>query len=995
MRPLRTMFACLAAAALTTSTTAAFNGHQETTSLEIPLVGEAQRSALASRPVTDLSSLRANSLGMGWQAQIDPRTGYARVAYGGSIVAAPGIRDEAQAESIAREFAAQHTDLLGVQPDNARGSDVRHALGKWAVHFQQVIDGVPVYKGDAFVLMAESGRISAFGSDFQPVPLGGIQRATVSQASAIAIAAQAIGATPIADRPQTAELYLIPVPSGELMELGQVWRVVFESTEPFGKWETFVHGVTGQIVGRRNLYFPVDVSGSSTGDVAGNPVSYGWCDGYATFPFKNQTVTIQGGASAVTDANGNVTIPNGGSSPVNVTAQFLGPYSNVNRAAGLGTDASQTIGVTPGNPFAMSWVLANSRNDERTTFYMANRVHDFMKAIDPTLTQIDYAMNSVIGRSDGFCPGNAWWDGAAMNFCNQGSIYYNTGEMGNVISHEFGHGVTQFTYNRHGQGEPGGGLHEGNSDVLANFTDRQPIIGLGFSQTTGCGSGIRNSVNGLTYPQYNENGGHTDGQVIAGFQWLSWQALLGILPQAQADAIAWDNWHFARDMGTPQTFPAQVLWNFMMDDDDANLGNGTPHYDQYCPAALAKGFTCPVLTVGVFINHAPLATSTNGSLGFDVSAVITTTDAGGVDPSSLKTFYRVNGGAFNELLMSATGNPNEYLAHLPAMNQASEVQYYIAAADFAAHSATSPAGAPANLYAFDVVWAYDNLEAGSAGWQAGVPGDNATTGQWGRFDPVGTAAQPENDATPAPGVFCFITGQCGTGFGGCTAGCDLGCNDIDGGTTTLLSPVYDLTGATTAKVKYARWYSNDTGAAPGEDFWVVDISNDGGTNWTNLENTNVSAAAWTNVSADIVALFGTPGQVRLRFRASDLINGSLVEAGVDELRVLANFGAVDAPVAVEASAPRALALSPSQPNPFRGQTQIEYSVPRQSDVQLSVYDVGGRVVRTLESGVREAGRYRSDWDGRDSRGTHVAAGVYFFRLTSAGEAVTRKVTVMK
>lgn len=994
MRTVRTVSACLAALALTASTAAAFDSHDESASLEIPLLGDTQRAALASRPAMDLSSLRAADLGMGWKAQLDPRTGFARMAYGGSIVAASIIRDEAQAESIARQFVSLHQDLLGVQADNARLGDVRQALGKYAVHFQQVIDGIPVYKGDAFVLMSASGRIGAFGSNFEPRPEGGLQRATVSMAGAIAMAASSIGATPSLDRPQTGDLYLMPAPSGELLELTPVWRTVFESSEPFGKWETFVHGVTGEILGRRNLYFPVNVSGSSTGDVAANPVSYGYCDGYSTFPFKNQTVTIQGGASAQTDASGNVTIPNAGSTPVNVTAQFLGPFSNVNRFSGLGADASQTISVTPGTPFAMSWVLANSRNDERTTFYMANRVHDFIKAVDPTLTQADYAMPSVIGRTDGFCPGNAWWDGNAMNYCSAASIYFNTGEMGNVISHEFGHGVTQWTYGRHGQPEPPGGLHEGNSDVLANFTDRQPIIGLGFSTSTGCGSGIRNSVNSLTYPSSNENGGHTAGQVIAGFHWLSWQALLGVLPQAQADAVAFSTWHAARDLGTPQTFPAQVLWTFMADDDDANLGNGTPHYDQLCPAAIQKGFQCPELLVGVFIAHSPLAHTTNGSLGFDVTATITSTIAA-MDPSQLKTFYRVNGGSLNEILMTSTGNPDEYSAHVPALSQSSEVEYYISATDLAANTRTSPTNAPTSMHAFDVAWAYDNLEAGSVGWQAGVPGDNAVTGLWGRFDPVGTSAQPADDATPAPGIFCFITGQCGAGGGSCGSGCsDYGCNDVDAGTTTLLSPVYNLAGATSAKIKFARWYSNDQGGAPGEDSWVVDVSNNGGTTWTNIENTIVSSA-WITVSRDLGALFGTLDQVRLRFRASDLINPSLVEGAVDELRILATFAGTDAPVMAEAAAPAVLALDPSQPNPFRSQTRIDYSVPRQSDVQLSVYDIGGREVRKLVSGMRDIGRYRADWDGRDSGGAHVAAGVYFFRLTAEGQAVTRKVTVMQ
>lgn len=202
MRPLWTVPACLAAVALTMSTAAAFSGHDATASLEIPLPSETQRAALASRPVTDLPSLRASNLGMGWKTQIDPRTGYARMAYGGSIVAASSIRDEAQAESIAREFASRHVDLLGVRTEDARVADVRHALGKWAVHFQQRIDGVPVYKGDAFVLMGDGGRIAAFGSEFEPLPEGGIQRATVTEGSAMMLAAQSIGATPSGDRPR-------------------------------------------------------------------------------------------------------------------------------------------------------------------------------------------------------------------------------------------------------------------------------------------------------------------------------------------------------------------------------------------------------------------------------------------------------------------------------------------------------------------------------------------------------------------------------------------------------------------------------------------------------------------------------------------------------------------------------------------------------------------------------------------------------------------------
>ena len=75
----------------------------------------------------------------------------------------------------------------------------------------------------------------------------------------------------------------------------------------------------------------------------------------------------------------------------------------------------------------------------------------------------------------------------------------------------------------------------------------------------------------------------------------------------------------------------------------------------------------------------------------------------------------------------------------------------------------------------------------------------------------------------------------------------------------------------------------------------------------------------------------------------------------------------------------------AEPNPFGGRTQISYSLPRPGDVSLVVYDAVGRPVQTLASGRREAGRYTATWDARD-----VAAGVYFYTLTSGKTSITRK-----
>jgi hypothetical protein len=93
--------------------------------------------------------------------------------------------------------------------------------------------------------------------------------------------------------------------------------------------------------------------------------------------------------------------------------------------------------------------------------------------------------------------------------------------------------------------------------------------------------------------------------------------------------------------------------------------------------------------------------------------------------------------------------------------------------------------------------------------------------------------------------------------------------------------------------------------------------------------------------------------------------------------------------------PTTFALGLGYPNPFRSQTTIRFALPRQSDVSLGVYDVGGRLVRTLVSGARPAGRHEARWTGRDNGGRAVASGVYFYRFRAGDFSETRKILLLK
>jgi hypothetical protein len=166
------------------------------------------------------------------------------------------------------------------------------------------------------------------------------------------------------------------------------------------------------------------------------------------------------------------------------------------------------------------------------------------------------------------------------------------------------------------------------------------------------------------------------------------------------------------------------------------------------------------------------------------------------------------------------------------------------------------------------------------GWTAGAPGDDATTGIWERTDPQGTyyggnPVQPEDDHTEPPGVNCWVTGG--------SAGSGAGSYDVDDGRTTLLSPVWDLTNYESVILELWTWYSNDEGAAPGTDYFVVDVSCDGGSNWVNLINTNDNWEYWRNDRFNLETYVALTNQVQLRVVASDEGEGSLVEAAVDDV----------------------------------------------------------------------------------------------------------------
>ncbi len=93
-------------------------------------------------------------------------------------------------------------------------------------------------------------------------------------------------------------------------------------------------------------------------------------------------------------------------------------------------------------------------------------------------------------------------------------------------------------------------------------------------------------------------------------------------------------------------------------------------------------------------------------------------------------------------------------------------------------------------------------------------------------------------------------------------------------------------------------------------------------------------------------------------------------------------------------APRALALAEPFPNPARDRAMVSFGLPRAGSVQLAVYSVDGRLVRTLVNGWLGGGQYSMPFDLRDAAGRALAGGLYFERLQAGGRALVRRLAIV-
>ncbi|MEZ6003034.1 MAG: hypothetical protein R3F33_02495 [Planctomycetota bacterium] len=820
-----------------------------------------------------------------WHIRNNRHTGTLEMLYGGRAAGpfVPNINRDADWLRLARYWVNQTMGMHGVRTaDLVDGRVMFLPLGqsnttdKMTVSLMQVIDGIPVEDGRVNALFNLQGELLSlhvtaapeFTSRTTQVGLG------AEEAANLAIAAFSRDEKAAVTDVHEAELGFSWVDDQEVRRWTLAWRVDVQSAEdgmdPVG-FEYHIDARTGAVLKREASIHFFDVggtiytmaSGNNQADHAGNPPQQ--------IPAPYIRITSTAG-TIFTDANGNFNYP-GVNGSLNLNLEYLGTYTNANNDQGADYTVTFSGVSGTGNNLVMNSAPTEFVTAQSNAYTAVAHLRDWIKSRIPTDTTPDF-QGPANCNLNSTC--NAYYDGVSTNYYAKGGSCNNTAFEA-VVAHEVGHWLNS----RYGTGNGSDGMGEGNADVFALYLTDDPVMGRFFFTS---GGAVRTGNNTRQYCGDGNPGCygevHADGEPWMGAAWNIREYLNTSLGNAAGDLasdLLFLTWMNAYNQTAIDSI-IEIQW-LTLDDNDGNINNGTPNYQSINSGFEDQGFPGYDLPFVLFSNLVEVDDTRDEVGPYEPAIDMVANFNGPITAANLH--YKIGAQAWVTAPMTM-GAGNAWTGSIPGAISPITVQYYFEGVDGLGNPNEFPAGGASEALSFrigtvDTFLLADFEGASNAGWTGGVAGDTATTGIWERGDPNGTAAQPENDHT-ATGTQCWFTGQ------GAVGGA-LGANDVDGGATTLLSPVFNASNG--GSISYWRWYSNSAGSAPNADIFTVELSGDGGSTWHLVENVGptggLTNGGWFQKNFQISSVTTPTANMRLRFIASDLGSGSIVEAAIDDV----------------------------------------------------------------------------------------------------------------
>jgi len=953
-----------------------------------------------------------------------------------------------QTAEFSNDFINHYSLQLKNTPADFRLLSSKLVLDKfYFVSLQQTFRGIDVWGSHLGIKATPGGKAFLAGGEvFANINLNIMP--AITQKQALAAALTGINYNSAKDKTRFLELAILPLIYSDKVDYCFCYVFEISTSDPRADWRAFVDAHTGIVLWRQDI---IDYQ-AIAGDITSQIQSITAYDTLTTVRLPNNYVYADNTISATSNAQGHFRFNTAGADPVTLDAYLSGPYMEVYNQ--IGGEAFFTALVPPGDSLEILWNDDYSTLPERNAFYHGQIVHDFIKRLDPTMTLMDFQMRCVV-NADGSC--NAFytpWD-QSINFYREGGGCPNMAQIGDVVYHEWGHGLTDQQYLAGGSYGPDGAMNEGFSDYLAGTISGQPLIGRGFF---GPGSYLRNIHNRNRYPDDWTGESHNDGLIIAGALWHL-REMLASRP-GYVDTL----WHFAK-YGYGLDFN-DYFWDLLaVDDDDGNIQNGTPHANEIFHCFGDLHGIGPGIQISIM--HTPLIDSEDSVSVFPVTTAIQSLNP--INSGSVVIWYSTGNG-FNNITMTNAGG-NNWAGQIPNQAFGTTVRYYIEATDRLGLIGKSPTNAPDTFYQFYVgfdtipptmqltgsprntinlfgpygpfmIQAADmhGIDTSSArfhyrvntGSEIVLPIRAGSQTREYILDSLALGRQLQNGDTihywftcrdlahyqntgrlPSEGDFSLAMADAEF-----IDNFDNGINDwqvVDSGWIW-----YDRQGYQSnqcLRSNSGNSYSNNMHSliyhklpmnftpyehiwlqfkakyviSPGDTCFIVCAHSPGGP-WTKI-GLVVGGSQWISRQCELTGFAG-PGNESIYYGFLFVSDNSGTAFGILVDNVVLSL---EQETRIESSAnlPQKLSLAQNYPNPFNMHTSIKFELPEFASVTLEIYDpLGRKVVCLIDKGLL-AGSHQAVWDGRNSIGQTTASGIYFYKLQVGRESRIRMMSLIK
>ncbi len=596
--------------------------------------------------------------GPSWRIRVDRRSGSPTLVEGAGIRwFAPGQEQgPSQLEARARQFVQAESGTLGVrEPELVWSAEGSAATDRdhWVVVFDRVVAGVPV-EGEQFVLYVTRGNLVAFGASRWGA-ISSLPEAVYGAETAREVLRVYMGLTErdTVEEPEGGRLVLVPSPpSGDVggryagpvglgIEHRLAWRFTFRVVGEPGTWVGKVDAETGKVIAFHDDDRYAEVKGGVYPVSNDQNCADLGCE-LTSFPMAYADVTIN--KKKLT--TGDMGLFECSRGPKNSTVNLAGPYARISDRCGAVSESGNCnsnldLGTSAGTDCTVpSGHSAGDTHSSRANFYHLNRLKEKARYWLPSNAWLTQQLTANVNIAS-VC--NAFWNGT-VNFYRSGGGCRNTGEIGGVIHHEYGHGLDQ---------NDGGGYDnpsEAYADVVAIIQERRSCVGRGFFAGGNCSgygdsclacSGIRDMdwdqrvrhtpATPANFTQTNcGGGGGPCGREVHCESYVPSESIFDLgfrdLPTSGLDSDS--SWQLTEKLfyksrqgsggnafncSLPSSDGCSVSSWFTKlrnaDDDDGNLSNGTPH-----GAAIFGAFDRHAIACGLASDASNQTTSSCGSL---------------------------------------------------------------------------------------------------------------------------------------------------------------------------------------------------------------------------------------------------------------------------------------------------------------------------------------------------------------------------------------------